>query len=291
MLYHAVAKALKQKIGCQSVQTPSQSPSGVLNQCFTCETDKGRFFIKCQHGEEALDMYAAEATALELINSFEIIRVPVPSYYGYVKEECFLIMECIELLPHNSHSLSLLGEKMATLHKEATALQFGFEIDNTIGTTPQPNEWCEDWVQFFSEKRLGYLLQLIEQQYQDLEVHLLGEELLKTLPNFFEGLTITPSLLHGDLWSGNTGRDHREQPVIFDPASYFGHHEADLSIAKMFGGLGSPFFDAYHAIIPKEAGFEERSSLYQLYHYLNHYLLFGPSYRGSCLTIMQKLIK
>lgn len=289
MLYHAVAKALKQKIGCQSVRTPSQSPYGVLNQCFTCETDKGRFFVKCKHGDEALAMYAAEATALELINSLDIIRVPVPSYYGYVKEECFLIIEYIELLPHNNHSLTLLGEKLAALHQKATAEKFGFEMDNTIGTTPQLNGWSEDWVQFFCEKRLGYLLQLIEEQYQDLEMRLLGDELLKLVPHFFEGLQITPSLLHGDLWSGNTGRDHSGQPVIFDPASYYGHHEADLSIARMFGGLGASFFDAYHAIIPKERGFEERSSLYQLYHYLNHYLLFGSSYRSSCLNIIRHI--
>lgn len=101
-----------------------------------------------------------------------------------------------------------------------------------------------------------------------------------------------PSLLHGDLWSGNWASDEQGQPVIFDPACYIGHSEAELSILTMFGSPSKAFFDAYHNLLPKVDGmFEDRQSLYQLYHYMNHYTLFGSSYRGSCMSILDRLLK
>src|SRR6185312_1517917 len=109
------------------------------------------------------------------------------------------------------------------------------------------------------------------------------------LPRFFEGLEgkIRPSLLHGDLWGGNCAADSDGNPVIFDPASYYGHAEMELSIMDMFGAPPSGFYEAYHALIPKDIGFEQRHQLYQLYHYLNHYNIFGRSYRSSCVSILR----
>ena len=117
----------------------------------------------------------------------------------------------------------------------------------------------------------------------------MADRLLDHLEELFNGLEIIPSLLHGDLWGGNTAALEEGIPVVYDPACYYGHHEADLSMMNMFGGFSSYFYGAYHEVIPKSPGFEPRNHLYQLYHYLNHYLLFGASYRGSCVRILNEL--
>ena len=110
------------------------------------------------------------------------------------------------------------------------------------------------------------------------------------MSSFFSNIEVFPSLLHGDLWSGNMAQVG-DDPVVFDPASFYGHHEYDLAIGKMFGGFGGEFHKSYHAVIPKQEGFETRSELYQLFHYLNHWNHFGDGYRAQSLSIIQNLNK
>lgn len=103
-------------------------------------------------------------------------------------------------------------------------------------------------------------------------------------------MEIIPALLHGDLWGGNVAEDD-SGPVIFDPASFYGHSEYELAIAGMFGGFSGSFYSAYHSKIPKAPGFEKRLKLYQLFHYMNHWNHFGGGYRGSSINIMRNLVK
>lgn len=110
------------------------------------------------------------------------------------------------------------------------------------------------------------------------------------IPDLFRDLDIVPALLHGDLWSGNVAED-ASGPVIFDPASFYGHSEYELAIAGMFGGFSGSFYTAYHSRVPRAPGFEKRLQLYQLFHYLNHWNHFGSGYRGSSLSIMKKLCR
>ena len=110
------------------------------------------------------------------------------------------------------------------------------------------------------------------------------------IPQMFADVEVFPALLHGDLWGGNVA-ECSEGPVIFDPASFYGHAEYELGIAVMFGGFGSSFYSAYHEKIPKALGFAKRNQLYQLFHYLNHWNHFGGGYRGSSLRIMKDLVK
>ena len=116
-----------------------------------------------------------------------------------------------------------------------------------------------------------------------------GHKLLNRLPKYFEGKTVFPSLLHGDLWSGNVATDESGHAVIYDPAAYYGHYEAELGIAGMFGGFSEDFYRAYYEKIPKAEGYKEREGLYKLYHYLNHLNIFGRSYYSSCISIMKSL--
>lgn len=185
----------------------------------------------------------------------------------------------------------------------------------------QENEWQDDWVTFYSRHRLQHQLNMVEKSYGDREARELWAELQvpltpsetkhdtcpydcinnlqitycvcylqRKIPQFFTDVEIVPALLHGDLWGGNVA-ESTEGPVIFDPASFYGHSEYELGIAGMFGGFSSSFYSAYHAKIPQAPGFAKRNQLYQLFHYLNHWNHFGGGYRGSSIRIMKNLLK
>ena len=149
---------------------------------------------------------------------------------------------------------------MAKLHQKNGSEKFGFDVNNTIGSTPQKNEWRDSWVDFYRELRLGYQLDLIEQDFRDTELVKSGRELMTKLDQFFEGIEVYPSLVHGDLWGGNFAYDQETNlPIIYDPAPYWGHHEVELSITYMFGGFCSQFYEGYFSVLPKQQGFEERN--------------------------------
>lgn len=143
---------------------------------------------------------------------------------------------------------------------------------------------------------------LLQQQHgPDPELADAVEAACDRLWQLFEGITVTPSLLHGDLWGGNwaavrgegeglMGEEGQMQPVIYDPASYYGHSEAEIAIMTMFGAPGPAFFSAYFRQLPKQPGFEARQDVYQLYHYLNHYSIFGRTYRPQCMTLLRRLL-
>ncbi|XP_056009012.1 ketosamine-3-kinase-like [Ostrea edulis] len=162
-------------------------------------------------------------------------------------------------------------EKYAGKANQLTPVtQFGFDTTTCCGYLPQDNTWQCNWTDFYSRK-LQHQMNLIEKDYRDKEARELWSELQLKLPTFFNMLDdIQPALMHGDLWGGNVG-ENKNGPVIYDPASFYGHSEFDLAIAKMFGGFGSSFFDNYHKVIPQSSGFKQRENLYNLFHYLNHW--------------------
>ncbi|KAJ2287479.1 hypothetical protein IWW55_006716, partial [Coemansia sp. RSA 2706] len=164
--------------------------------------------------------------------------------------------------------------------------QFGFEKDNWIGSTPQVNGWHDSWVELL-HRRLKF--QFDRARFDD-NTQKTAEELLSRLPDFFAGIEIKPSLVHGDLWSGNCAADEHGEPVIFDPAAYWGHHESELGIMRMFGGYSQDFYDAYHERIPQAPGFKHRVQIYELYHAVNHYNLFGSGYLGQCQRLLERIL-
>lgn len=278
-----------EQLGIHQINTITPVSGGCINHGYCVITDVGKFFLKLNtHHSDT--MFKAESIALKHLKLTNTIKVPEPLDYGVLSTgEAYLILEWLDLVPANQQAQKRLGQQLAQLHL-IEHQQFGFEIENTIGSTPQINDWNDDWVTFFQKHRLGYQLDLIKEKYQDTDLLRKAELLSQGLPSFFEGIDFKPSLIHGDLWSGNFAMLEDGTPVMFDPASYFGHAEAELSIMNMFGGFTSHCFDAYHEIIPKSPGFERRQKLYQLYHYLNHYNLFGSGYRGQCLTLINDLL-
>ena len=170
-----------------------------------------------------------------------------------------------------------------------TRPQFGWWRDNTIGSTPQINTEEHDWIAFFREHRLHYQLELTA-THGNTRLLRAGEKLLEALPAFYSDYTPPASLLHGDLWGGNHGQLRDGTPVIFDPAVYYGDREADLAMTELFGGFSFSFYAAYNEAWPLDAGYRVRRELYNLYHVLNHFNLFGGGYAGQAEGMIGRLV-
>ena len=236
--------------------------------------------------ESALPMFEAEAEGLAELRSANEIRVPEVLGCGTIDGRSYLILERLALEPATDAAARRLGRQLASLHGH-TQSRFGWHRDNTIGLTPQKNDWSGDWVGFFREHRLGYQVALAAANGYDLTRE--GARLGERLPGLFDGYDPEPSLLHGDLWGGNWGNVGGE-PVIFDPAVYYGDREADIAMTRLFGGFGRGFYEAYEASWPMAPGHERRLLLYQLYHVLNHLNLFGASYLARARSLFDQLL-
>lgn len=280
----AIASATRQPF---KLKAHAATSGGCINQTWRiCGQDGRQFFVKLNDAHHH-PMFAAEAAGLKAIAATHTLRVPLPVAYGTAGAHSFLVLEYLELNSRgNAH---LLGEQLAALHR-CTSKQFGFAQDNSIGTTPQPNGWEDNWITFWREQRLGFQLRLAAQNGHGGRLQTLGEKLLDALPAFFAGYTPQPALLHGDLWSGNHAFLADGTPVIFDPAPYYGDRECDLAMTELFGGYPADFYAAYRAAYPLDVGYAVRKELYNLYHILNHANLFGGGYVRQAEGMIQRLL-
>lgn len=247
----------------------------------------GDIFLKTGP-ESSLDMFSAEAEGLAELGAAGAVRVPGVVACNRVTGTAFIATEWLDFGRATRETEARLGRRLARLH-QVTRDRFGWHRDNTIGLTPQHNDWSDDWVKFFQERRLGFQLELAAKNGFTGSLQAQGVRLLKRLPVFFEGHAPRPALLHGDLWGGNWGSCGGE-PVIFDPAVYYGDPEADLAMTRLFGGFGAAFYEAYAELMPPAAGSHNRSDLYQLYHVLNHLNLFGSAYLGRAQELIGRLL-
>ncbi len=197
------------------------------------------------------------------------MRAPEPLAQGVASEQAYLLLEYLEL--NNKGEFAALGRMLAQAHR-TPGPRFGWARDNYIGFTPQRNGWCDDWSEFWRERRMRPQIELANRNGFDLRSIDPGPLLADHKPQ--------PSLLHGDLWSGNAGFTS-EGPVVFDPAVYYGDREADMAMTELFGGFPREFYRAYNEVYPLPAEYEKRKHLYNLYHLLNHLNLFGGGYLGQ----------
>ncbi|XP_014522475.1 protein-ribulosamine 3-kinase, chloroplastic isoform X2 [Vigna radiata var. radiata] len=263
---------------------------GCINLASRYDTDVGSFFVKTNRSIGP-SMFEAEALGLGAMYETRTICVPKPYKFGPLPTGgSFIIMEFIQFGASRGFQ-SELGRKLAEMHKAGKSSKgYGFDVDNTIGSTPQINTWSSDWVQFYGEHRLGYQLKLLLDQFGDRTIYEKGQRLVKSMGRLFVNVEIEPCLLHGDLWSGNISSNKNGEPVILDPACYYGHSEAEFGMSWC-AGFGGSFYDSYFKVMPKQPGFEERRDLYMLYHYLNHYNLFGSGYRSSAMSIIDDYLR
>lgn len=264
---------------------------GCINSAYVIEGEDGRkYFVKLNDASKA-GMFEAEATGLQEIAHTQTIRVPAPVCWGAAGDAAYLVLEYLDLRGGNSPvSMEKLGHKIAQMHR-VTAGRYGWHINNTIGSTPQINSHADNWPAFWREWRLGFQLQLAAHKGYGGALQHKGERLLADIPAFFMAYTPTPSLLHGDLWSGNYSILASGDPVIFDPAVYYGDRETDMAMTELFGGFSTAFYHAYNDAYPLDSGYPIRKTLYNLYHILNHLNLFGGGYLPQAERMMDALLR
>lgn len=261
---------------------------GCINSAYQLDTPAGQFFVKVNRPDLS-DMFAAEAQGLQEMAAIGAVKVPAVICHGRTASDSFLVLEYIPLGSLRGKAAHLLGEQLAQLHA-APQPYFGWLMDNTIGSTHQPNDRQTDWVTFWQQQRLAHQYQLAARHGFAGSLQKNGERLIDVVPAFFSDHQPQPSLLHGDLWGGNAAADDLGQPVIFDPACYYGDAEADLAMTELFGGFGGDFFAAYRSVKPIDSGYQVRKTLYNLYHILNHLNLFGGGYLGQAESMTSQLL-
>ena len=271
-----------------SIDKLTNVSGGSINACSHAWSKNEHCFVKL-NSPERMAMFETEAAGLQALEQTSELRIPQVICSGITDSHSFLVLEWLELQSANSRSDKLLGEKLAILHGIHQPY-YGWCRDNFIGSTVQPNQHNNDWLEFFSEHRLGFQLHLAASNSASVRLLEKGERIRNNLPLFFSGYTPKPSLLHGDLWGGNYAMDGSGQPVIFDPACYYGDREADIAMTELFGGFGAEFFAAYNRTLELDAGYDVRKKLYLLYHILNHFNLFGSGYAGQASSLMDDLL-
>lgn len=282
-----------------SIESATQQPfnllkakplaGGDINTAYQLLAEDRRFFVKL-NTPERLTMFEAEAEGLQALAQTQTIRIPKLIICGKTIDHAFLVLEYIALNNLDSRSEQLLGRQLAQLHLQKQAY-FGWRRDNTIGSTTQINGQYHDWLTFWQEQRLGHQLTLAANQGYVGRLQTLGEKLCAGLKPLFSGYQPQPALVHGDLWAGNVAADEQGNPVIYDPACYFGDRETDLAMTELFGGFSPAFYQAYQAVYPLDPGYARRKTLYNLYHILNHLNLFGPSYLRQAENMLNNLLK
>ncbi len=245
------------------------------------------FFVKINRADR-LAMFEAERDGLQEIYESQTIRVPQPLGCGIIGDSSYIVMEWLSLGSGGSdQSWQLMGDRLAAMHNVTSTQGFGWHRDNTIGATPQQNGWCADWSEFWRDRRLGPQFEMAH----DKGAHFpRRDELMSAIPRLLCDHTPSPALLHGDLWSGNSAITSAGEPVIVDPATYYGDSETDLAMTELFGRLPASFYQAYQSVRPLNAGYEQRKILYNLYHIINHYNLFGGGYLDQANRMIDQVL-
>ncbi|CAM9472895.1 unnamed protein product [Chrysoparadoxa australica] len=239
---------------------------------------------------QGFDMLNAEYQGVKAMYETGTIRVPKPICLTNVGEKAFLVFEHLDM--GGRGNAGLFGRQLAQMHKATSANgQYGFAIDNTCGATPQPNSWKATWAEFWDEHRLGHIMKLCRRSggVYDREQEL-RQKVRKILSEHEEKHDLRPSLVHGDLWTGNAAYMKDGTPVIFDPATYYGDREVDLAMSKLFGSFGGEFYKAYSEEYHLPEGWQQRETIYNMYHMFNHYVLFGGGYWGSATRMADEVL-
>jgi len=261
---------------------------GCINEAWLIRDGDASWFVKFNTAE-AEEMFAAEAAALQAIAATSSIAVPLPLCYGCTDRHSYLVLEYLDLTNHSAAGGRVLGEQLAALHRHG-AERYGWYRNNTIGSTAQINTEMADWCEFWNRHRLGAQLELAAQNGYGGRLQQRGRMVQDRLEELLADHVPQPSLLHGDLWSGNYAYTVAGQPVIFDPASYYGDRETDMAMTELFGGFPPAFYQAYQDAWPLAPGYHQRKVLYNLYHVLNHLNLFGGSYLGQAEAMIEQLL-
>lgn len=275
--------SLEQKVKVLDISPIS---GGCIHHAQKVRTDRGLYFIKIN---KALDenMFKTEFSGLQLLETANEIDVPTPIAFGSYNNQAYLILEFIESQYRKSDFWIDFGKSLANLHRKHQNDRYGLSYNNYIGRLDQINDFHEDWLTFFIERRLEIQLKLAyNNRYIDRSYLSRFKDFYNKLPDLLP--IEPPSLLHGDLWSGNFMTGAEGQPLIIDPAVYYGNREIELSFTQMFGGFDRLFYNSYFEAYPLEPGFDNRVEIYNIYPHLVHVNMFGTSYLGGVTSVLRR---
>ncbi len=261
---------------------------GSINDSYCLQAADTNYFIKLNQPQLA-SMFSAEAEGLAEMGALNCVRVPEVICHGQTDSHSYIVLEYIALTSLHSHASHLLGKELAHMHGFKQSF-YGWHTDNTIGSTPQYNAKADNWSIFWQKNRLEKQLNFAKKNGYSGRIQDDGRNLIDSVPLFFTSYSPEPVLLHGDLWAGNAASDNVGNPVIFDPACYYGDRETDIAMTELFGGFGGGFFASYHAEYPLDPDYQVRKTLYNLYHILNHLNLFGSGYLSQTKAMMAQLL-
>ena len=286
-MWQEIAQAITQATGQEFAVTSTQSVSGgCINQGYEVKDDNNKYFVKLNQASQ-VEMFVAEALGLKQMYATNTITVPKPICWGIADNSSYIVLQWLDLARGSNKSWTEMGRQLAAMHHEGTNKNFGFEVNNTIGSTPQINTWMDNWADFFAEQRIGYQLRLAKRNGGNFPE---TSKVVDAVRNRLIDRQPEASIIHGDLWSGNAAITADGAPVIFDPATYYGDREADLAMTELFGGFLPAFYQGYNEEWQLDSGYQQRKSIYNLYHILNHFNLFGGGYGSQALRIIRQII-
>ena len=275
------AKGLPIKL--QGIQ---QLSGGCIDQVVQLQTNEGLFLLKWK--DQLSDQFEAEGKGLKMLDAANSLRIPSVIHTGDYQNCSYLLTEYIIPGSRKRMFWESFGAGLAEQHHQLSETShYGLNHNNYIGSLPQSNIQNIDWTSFFIEERLEKQLTLAHHN------GFVDKSLISSFQNFYKLLPdlLSPepsSLLHGDLWSGNFLVDESGNPVLIDPAVYYGNREIELAFTRLFGGFDSRFYTSYQEAWPLAPGFEERVDIYNLYPLLVHVNLFGTSYLTSIKNVLKR---
>ena len=268
------------------IENYSPVGGGSINEAYKIDTSDGLYFVKKNSARLFPQMFQKEIKGINIIGKTNEIIVPQIVCSGEIDNVTFLIMKHIQSGITGHNFWDDFGKKLASLHKYTDDF-FGLDHDNYIGSLIQRNNKHDNWYDFFREERLEFQVKMARNNGQA------GVDIVKGFERFYGRLESIfpkepPALLHGDLWSGNYMINENGEPVLIDPAVYFGHREMDLAMTKLFGGFDKQFYQGYNKQYPLEKGWESRMEYCNLYPLMVHVNLFGGSYLQSVKSIIRR---
>jgi fructosamine-3-kinase len=263
----------------------SFTSGGCISHGGKLQTSAGDFFLKWNDARRYPGMFKAEAAGLKLLKQNSTVHIPEVIGWFEEGEHQGIVLEFVESKQKQPSYWQDLGIQLAGIHN-VSAPEFGLDHDNYIGSLPQSNSLYKNWIDFFIEERLKAQVRLAVDARR-LDQNMIGrfELLYSKLPELLP--ETKPSLLHGDLWSGNLITNSKGDPCLIDPAVHFGHREAEISFTRLFGGFEEIFYDAYNDVFPLTKDFHQRVDIYNLYPLLVHVNLFGGGYASQVKSILQ----
>ena len=281
-----VKRIIEERLSTQ-VLSISRLSGGDINDVYKITCPHGIYVIKYNSCSKFPGMFLKEANGLLMLQEGGL-RTPEVFDHFELKDDQFLVLEYIEQEKPEFSFWIHFANSLSNLHQKKHE-SFGLDQQNYIGSLPQLNEQKTNWEEFFVSNRLKPLVKIAYDQGFLTKSNLVDFDLFYSLlPELLP--TEAPSILHGDLWSGNLLCGKGQEAIFIDPAVYYGHREVDIAMTKMFGGFDPVYLDHYNERFPLEKGWEERIPIHNLYPNLVHLVLFGTSYLRGIVPVIQRYI-